>query len=1399
MILKLRGDKSRREIVEAGDPRASASRSNSFDAEAVGQDVSSSSSAASSAAASAAEAERAEKRKKMLQAKLALLEQKKEEKLMQLKARMEALKAQKAAKQEKLRVAAEEAEEARKKAAAADAEKAARAAEQAAERTARLKQRREAALREKALRKQKARLEAAEAARVAAETAAAVKAVAAAEAAADAAEAAAVARRRELEEQRRQQEVDAQRERKLADDRRRERLELESFQHNLTACELRLKSADACIAQAHAVIGQMRRSVSAALALRAGCTDDDASLGISWEERLASMLPGMEKLAEEQQVAAKLCLQKRSDFLPGGAAVAAAAMEDNADVRIKRARSPQHAAAITSVLASLGAARTKHARMASLLRSTYEELDQMAGSLASQVARAQECAEALRIESERCRLTRLFFLFHRWRATVQKYKPQLRRNRQRKAFEDALALASNIIAAGRSEGSSAATATGTPSKRRLRPVSAFVGSSRPLTRRGRLRRPVTPLTGSPAVRPGRSDRWSGEDWRPLDLVSAAGPLATSLWAQWEAQEQAWEHGVDLVAQSSVGALPMAHASATDTGVSSSPSSYEASAAASSSSYPRMLTPVLPFSGTCDWKIVVFLDVPLLTGTGKSQSSSTPSLHFAAQVQWAQRWLAAQFSKAQLAPEDPSSIFHRDTATGVQLLSFYRAQALPSPAGDAVEVESEGMHSRKGAVEVADEEDIQSYEFMSDLGKFGSSTPASSHTSYFTSSLSASASLIGASAGTSTSVPLPEAPARPVAMRICCKAVWGANSPRASSSSLSSVIKGAHAVVVLQAGGPDSKDALGERLLGMLRKVPRNAGLPLTVVDIAPITEHVGSTGMGSATSPSSSVSSDSPSYPPSSPNTTTSHSWRDAEPEDPLSSLFARKARDGVVTPNDGRFCGVTYVRVLGCPTSQPPRRIVAMLSREGCLAALRDVALTRMASRHPRYRYANMDRAVRERLIPRPHNPARLVWEWMLSARGISVLQRFNLALAVMSEVFASTTATSNGKGPPTLREMQTWIDRGPAVAPEFRHRRKAQDRNGKSSKYSSSSSSSSSSSGGGGSSSFYSGSSSSASSSAAEENESDSDSEDPKHQRRWRRQYDRDDRDQPPSDWNQPQTLSNLAQALRQLALPEPAAGGNLRGALTATYATAVLRSTPLGVWDDEHSASGADSSESAPANQHHVAEVRRAIGDIEHALRRGDSSGAINVLLQTRFATLARMLPDRVWGPADAEAAGKAWIVRLSNELLAREAQDDWEVHQARNKRPRLLEDDTGGTLNAADMVASAMRSRAQKRARDELAAQSWRMPQQGEQQDMATLQLQQQNLLPNQQGPQPPPQPPPPPPLPHSQPGETGSNQPPLKRGRLDPATQAFLDSVEQENLDFERMLKAQVSLGKEPLF
>ena len=183
-------------------------------------------------------------------------------------------------------------------------------------------------------------------------------------------------------------------------------------------------------------------------------------------------------------MAAKLCLQKRGDFLPGGAAVMAAAMEDDADERSKRARSSQHAAAIASVLASLGAARAKHSRIASLLRSVYEELDQMAGSLTSQVARARECAEALRIESERCRLTRLFFLFHRWRATVQKYKPQLRRNRQRKAFEDALALASNIVAARRSGSAPAAAAAGTPGKRRLRPVSALVGSARPLNRRG---------------------------------------------------------------------------------------------------------------------------------------------------------------------------------------------------------------------------------------------------------------------------------------------------------------------------------------------------------------------------------------------------------------------------------------------------------------------------------------------------------------------------------------------------------------------------------------------------------------------------------------------------------------------------------------------------------------------------------------------------------------------------------------------------------------------------------------------------------------------------------------------------------------------------------------------------
>ena len=88
-----------------------------------------------------------------------------------------------------------------------------------------------------------------------------------------------------------------------------------------------------------------------------------------------------------------------------------------------------------------------------------------------------------------------------------------------------------------------------------------------------------------------------------------------------------------------------------------------------------------------------------------------------------------------------------------------------------------------------------------------------------------------------------------------------------------------------------------------------------------------------------------------------------------------------------------------------------------------------------------------------------------------------------------------------------------------------------------------------------------------------------------------------------------------------------------------------------------------------------LHQAYLNICTCLERDDHSGAMNVLLQTRFALLARVLPDVLWGPRDAVAAGKDWIIRLARELCEQEQRREQETLQligrsAENQTLRML---------------------------------------------------------------------------------------------------------------------------------
>ena len=207
-------------------------------------------------------------------------------------------------------------------------------------------------------------------------------------------------------------------------------------------------------------------------------------------------------------------------------------------------------------------------------------------------------------------------------------------------------------------------------------------------------------------------------------------------------------------------------------------------------------------------------------------------------------------------------------------------------------------------------------------------------------------------------------------------------------------------------------------------------------------------------------------------------------------------------------FSSATCISVPLLPRSDPPRGIVRRLSAAPLQLLIRGIQ--RMADDHPRYRSAKsalLDWEAYLNRIPKPCNPSRVVWDWMLMAHGVPVFQRFNLAIAVMTEIFAS----SHGAGTAaSIANMVSWIDRGPSIAPEFldadRSRKLAKQRG-----YT-----------------FP---------LTEEENETVNEEEATLCESEFSHGITNTENTlQPPTDWNSPATLTQLQNNLKLLALPEP-----------------------------------------------------------------------------------------------------------------------------------------------------------------------------------------------------------------------------------------------------------------------
>ena len=537
------------------------------------------------------------------------------------------------------------------------------------------------------------------------------------------------------------------------------------------------------------------------------------------------------------------------------------------------------------------------------------------------------------------------------------------------------------------------------------------------------------------------------------------------------------------------------------------------------------------------------------------------------------------------------------------------------------------------------------------------------------------------------------------------------------------MKGVHGIIVLRVGDSrgceaSSSGAEPSRLARMLHRVPRNAGVPLTVLTLQ-------KTGVASSLGPSS-----SPSYIDlSSSSSEQIQFYADA-------GLLPRDL------PSDGRFRGATCVSVQLLARSEPPRGIVRKLSAAPVDLLVR--GMKRMADDHPRYRNAKralLDWEAHLDRLPHPHNPSRVVWDWMLVAHGVPVLQRFNLALAAMTELFAGTSAN--------IANMVSWIDRGPSIAPEFTHSdhsRKIAKRRGYTFPLTEDEADSANDDG-----------------DPLTEGDDDDENEDNDEG------IDDGGRCQPRSDWNSPSTLSRLRAALKSLALPQPSSshiddhGAPMPGLFTLSYASAALQSSPLLQWGHGNTSERGDNAE-------FMSSLRKAYLNIRACLEREDHSGAINVLLQARFSALSRILPKVLWGPRGAVDAGKDWIMRLSRRLYEQEQQREREAL-------RRLEDAAASQLLLYDM-SNEMQQRQRSRGKS-LKRSRGVSPYNGAEgggDDKMVDADDDKVVFPEESE-------------------ATSDPSGPIKRIRLmDPEVETFLNNVDAENRAFEALLAAEANEG-----
>jgi hypothetical protein len=498
----------------------------------------------------------------------------------------------------------------------------------------------------------------------------------------------------------------------------------------------------------------------------------------------------------------------------------------------------------------------------------------------AQVAWVEYCHE-----KEKCRIAILFLRFHWWHQMVEKYRKELRIDKRRKQYIDAMTDATfNVVKRRTSAKRSRDSMSSNPSGRGVSSSSLIVAQRSIHLHHQLKRRRSNARARSSHYHQHRRSLWDGEDWNALSVETASREVAASWW-QWEQELSQWVVSQQREAnRAAQGELP--------------PEEILAGDLVKEELFAK------PVGGmTCDWKWLLYCDGP----TPSDVNNPTASVHHTTQIHWITKWLIQVFSKGTVAQDakenmnakvnEKEKVKEKPAETVVKMLSFYRAQVLSNSSSLAEEREKKHDNDGNKDATVAHQYGLskqhhqQLHDFMDDDGddvirnKFEKQ-----------------------------SYPLP-------VVRVCCRAILDKSlqqrnlgtepeeTKRKTTTLTHDVSTGVHGMVIFRVLGHGNH--FSSSMESMLHTIPPNTFLPLIVISLLP--HHETATGMqGSKETQPLSINTYKVSVPKQ-------------QQQENMNEL--RSSLQGVLPKfafEKGRLSTITEFRLNGIPALTSPRMMVS-------------------------------------------------------------------------------------------------------------------------------------------------------------------------------------------------------------------------------------------------------------------------------------------------------------------------------------------------------------------------------------------------------------------------------------------------------------------------------------------